>query len=307
MLTRNLDKLAPIVLFVYNRPEHTKRTVESLLKNTFASASRLFIFTDGPKSDKNLKNVEEVRNYIRKINGFDKIEIFERERNFGLSNSVISGVTEIIQSFGKVIVLEDDMISSPFFLKFMNEVLNVFENDQRIFSITGYTFPIKIPELYKYPLYLSPRSSSWGWGTWKNRWEKADWEVKDFHTFVNDKSKVKSFNKGGEDLTRMLTNSIAGKVDSWSVKWTYTHFINNAFCVYPVKSRIKNIGADKSGVHTGKTNKYDVNLELNDLDLSGVKDLQPDKEILSKFRKFFRKNVFSSVINKIKNLLLISI
>ncbi|MDH3269365.1 MAG: glycosyltransferase, partial [Ignavibacteria bacterium] len=194
-----MDNFAPIVLFVYNRPEHTKRTVESLLNNTLINNSTLFIFSDGPKNDKDLKNVEEVKDYIRTIKGFDKIEIIEREKNFGLANSVISGVTQVIESYGKVIVLEDDMISSPYFLKYMNEVLNFFEYDQRIFSVTGYTFPIKIPEYYKYPVYLSSRSSSWGWGTWKNRWEKADWEIKDFQSFINDKSRVESFNKGGDD------------------------------------------------------------------------------------------------------------
>lgn len=293
--------LSPIVLFVYNRPEHTKRTVESLLRNTLASESRLIIFSDGANKDREQKNVKEVRNYIRAVKSFKKIEIIEREQNLGLANSVISGVSEIIASFGKVIVLEDDMISSPFFLKYMNEVLNIFENDQRVFSVTGYTFPIKILTNYKHPVYLSPRSSSWGWGTWKNRWNKADWEVKDFQSFVKDKSKVESFNKGGEDLTRMLINSISGKVDSWSVKWTYTHFVNNAYCVYPVKSRIKNIGADKSGVHTGKTNKFDVELETQDIELEGIQNLGPDEQVLKNFRKFFKKNVLSSVLNKLRN------
>lgn len=296
-----MDNFAPIVLFVYNRPEHTKRTVESLRYNTLAGKTNLFIYSDGAKSEKDKKNVEEVRNYIRTIKGFNKIEIIERVKNFGLANSVISGVNEIIQSFGKVVVLEDDMICSPYFLKFMNELLNIFYIDQRIFSVTGYTFPIKIPEFYKRPLYLSPRSSSWGWGTWKNRWEKADWDLKDFQSFIDDKSRVESFNKGGEDLTRMLKNSISGKVDSWSVKWTYTHFMNNAFCVYPTKSRIINIGADSSGVHTGRTNKFNVDLENHDIEIANVENLQPDEEILKNFRRFFKKNVFSSVLNKLRN------
>lgn len=296
-----MDNFAPIVLFVYNRPEHTKRTVESLRYNTLAGKTNLFIYSDGAKSEKDKKNVEEVRNYIRTIKGFNKIEIIERVKNFGLANSVISGVNEIIQSFGKVVVLEDDMICSPYFLKFMNELLNIFYIDQRIFSVTGYTFPIKIPEFYKRPLYLSPRSSSWGWGTWKNRWEKADWDLKDFQSFIDDKSRVESFNKGGEDLTRMLKNSISGKVDSWSVKWTYTHFMNNSFCVYPTKSRIINIGADSSGVHTGRTNKFNVDLENHDIEIANVENLQPDEEILKNFRKFFKKNVFSSVLNKLRN------
>jgi len=293
------NKLAPIVLFVYNRPEHTKRTVESLLNNTLVSKSTLLIFSDGAKSDEDILAVDAVRNFIKTIKGSNKIEIIEREKNFGLANSVIVGVNEVISLFGKAIVLEDDMISSPYFLKYMNEVLNYFEDDQRIFSVTGYTFPIKIPGNYKHPLYLSPRSSSWGWGTWKNRWEKADWEINDFQSFINDKSRVDSFNLGGDDLTRMLKNSISRKVDSWSIKWTYTHFLNNAYCVYPVKSRIKNIGADESGVHTIKTKKYDVELELNDMELKVIEVLHPNEEILRNFRKFFRKNIFSTVIQKL--------
>ncbi|MCW9065909.1 MAG: hypothetical protein OQJ78_06380, partial [Ignavibacteriaceae bacterium] len=124
---------------------------------------------------------------------------------------------------------------------------------------------------------------------------------KDFQNFINDKSQVESFNKGGDDLTRMLQNSISGKIDSWSVKWTYTHFLNNAYCVYPVKSRIRNIGADRSGVHTGKTKKFDGELELNDVELSKIRTLQPDQEILINFRKFFKKNLLNSVIQKLKN------
>ena len=296
-----MDNLASIILFVYNRPDHTKKTITSLLNNTLAASSKLFIYSDGVKSEKDSTKVESVRNYVKQIKGFDKIEIIERQKNLGLANSIISGVTEIIEKYGKVIVLEDDIISSQYFLKYMNESLSLFEDDKRIYSVSGYTFPIKIPETYKYPVYLSPRSSSWGWGTWKNRWEKADWQVNDFQSFITDKSRVESFNSGGDDLTRMLQNSISGKIDSWSVKWTYTHFLNNAYCVYPVKSRIRNIGVDSSGVHTGKTKKFDVELELNDVGIRSIETLQPNEEILINFRKFFKKNLFNSVRQKFRN------
>ncbi len=203
--------------------------------------------------------------------------------------------------YNKVIVLEDDMISSSYFLKYMNEVINYYEDDLRIYSVTGYTFPIKIPKNYNHSLYLAPRASSWGWGTWKNRWEKVDWEISDFQSFQENKSQVKEFNKGGDDLTRMLINSISGKIDSWAVKWSYAHFKNNAYCVYPVKSRIKNIGADKSGVHTSRTKKFDVEMEMNDVEIIDVKNLQPNEELLSNFKKFFKKNVFSSALYRLKN------
>jgi len=293
------NKLSPIVLFVYNRPEHTRRTVESLLSNTLASNSTLFIFSDGGKNDDDEKKVNDVRDFIKTIKGFDKIEIIEREKNLGLANSVIVGVNEVISLSGKAIVLEDDMISSPYFLKYMNEVLNYFEDDQRIFSVTGYTFPIKIPAYYKSSVYLAPRASSWGWGTWKNRWDKVDWEISDYRSFIKEKASIREFNKGGDDLTRMLTNSISGKIDSWAVRWSYAHFKNKAYCVYPVKSRIQNIGADWTGVHTMKTKKYDVELELEDIVLSGLEDLKPDEQIVRNFKKFFRKNIFSAALARI--------
>jgi hypothetical protein len=293
------NKLAPIVLFIYNRPEHTKRTVEYLLKNTLAGDSSLFIFSDGAKSESDEKKVSTVRDYIKTIKGFHKIEIIEREKNLGLANSVISGVNEAFNLYNKVIVLEDDMISSPYFLKYMNEVINFYEDDLRIYSVTGYTFPIKISKEYMPSVYLAPRASSWGWGTWKDRWEKVDWDINDFQEFIKDKSKVREFNMGGDDLTRMLKNSISGKIDSWAVKWSYAHFKNNAYCVYPVKSRVQNIGADWSGIHTIKTNKFDVELELNDTDLIGVEDLKPNAEIIHNFKKFFKKNIFSAAFARI--------
>jgi len=295
-----LDKLAPIVLFVYNRPEHTRQTIEYLAKNKLVENSQLFIFSDGPKNEEDSEKIRLVREIIGNTTGFAGIEIKAREKNVGLANSVISGINDVLKLYERVIVLEDDMISSPYFIKYMNDLLEFYEKDKRIFSVTGYTFPIKIPERYSYDIYLSPRASSWGWGTWKNRWEGVDWEINDYVNFIQNKSMVKSFNRGGEDLTKMLINQKEGKIDSWSIIWSYNHFKNNAFCVYPVKSKIKNIGADLSGIHTSKTNKFDVRLDTSDNPVDLVKNIQPDEELLRKFRKFFKKNLLSSAYHKIK-------
>ena len=172
--------LAPIILFVYNRPEHTKKTVEALKSNLFASESLLFIFSDGYKNQNDKRAVEDVRKYISTISGFKEIKINLKDNNLGLANSVISGVTEVINKYDKAIVLEDDIITSKYFLKFMNEALDFYEEDKRIYSISGYNFPIKIPESYQHKIYISPRPSSWGWATWKDRWEKVDWNISDF-------------------------------------------------------------------------------------------------------------------------------
>ncbi len=163
--------LAPIVLFVYNRPDLTKETLSALKKNTLASESELFIFSDGSKSEKDFDKVNEVRKLIKNINGFKSVRVFENKENKGLANSIIFGVTKIINKYGKIIVLEDDLITSKYFLKFMNEGLNFYKNNKKIGSITGYNKPSHFMKFKNYDkdLYLSSRFSSWGWATWKDR------------------------------------------------------------------------------------------------------------------------------------------
>lgn len=176
-------KLAPITLFVYNRPDHTNKTIEALKKNKFAKESELFIFSDGPKKQEDASKVKEVRKYLKTIDGFNDVFIKESEKNKGLANSIISGVTEVINKYRKVIVLEDDLITSPVFLEYMNFLLNRYEAEKKVYSVTGYNHPekiMKIPKDYKYDIYFNPRASSWSWGTWKDRWDNVDWEVKDF-------------------------------------------------------------------------------------------------------------------------------
>jgi len=257
-------KLAPIVLFVYNRPWHTRQTVEALQQNELANDSELFIFSDGAKDKMATKHVNDIRDYIRTIDGFKKIEIIERDKNIGLANSIISGVTKIINKYGKVIVLEDDLISSNKFLAFINQALDWYSDENNIFSVSGYNFPIQIPSNYKYDGYCSYRSMSWSWGTWLDKWEKADWEVKDYNEFVIDKNAKKLFNRGGDDLTDILKLQMNGKIDSWSIIWDYTHFKHNAFSFCPVKSKIYNIGFDGSGVHSSNNNVMQQKIKTED-------------------------------------------
>lgn len=292
--------LAPIILFVYNRLEHTQKTVEALKMNTLTSGSSLFIFSDGYKNEIDRKNVEEVRDYISTITGFKEIQIILREKNLGLADSVISGVTEIINKYGKAIVLEDDIVTSPYFLSFMNEALEFYNDDKRIYSISGYNFPIKIPKSYNHKIYISPRPSSWGWATWKDRWERVDWENYYYKDFIKDKKQTLKFNMGGDDLTRMLKQQIAGKINSWAIRWAFAHHINNAFCLFPVNSFVKNIGADRSGVHTRKTKKFSVDIYREEYQNFLLKYPEINEEILKNFRRFFSKN---NPIKRIRNLI----
>ena len=216
----------------------------------------MFVFCDGPKdnaSEEQKTKVYEVQDYIRTITGFKKISIRIRKANQGLANSVISGVTEIIEKFGKVIVVEDDIITHPYFLRYMNECLATYETRKDIYMIGGFNHNIIFPWWYKKDIYLTYRSCSWGWATWKNRWKNADWKVAGYDEMLRDDKIQKLFNRGGDDNFRMLKMQMEGKIDSWCIRWDYCMFKHNAFCVLPRYSLVKNCGFDGTGVHCGGT------------------------------------------------------
>jgi hypothetical protein len=254
---------APIALFVYNRPEHTRRTVETLRANDLAPQSNLYVFADAAKNESAPAAVEAVRKFIRSIDGFNSVSIIERERNLGLANSVISGVTQVCEGFGRAIVMEDDLLSAPDFLTFMNCALELYRNEPQIFSISGFNYAVNTPEGYPYDAFCTYRSSSWGWGTWKQRWAQADWSISDYALFSSDKEMQRLFNRGGEDLSCMLASQMAGDLDSWAIRWAYAHWKHDAYAVLPTQSRIFNIGLDGSGVHcrSGSARQSPLKLE----------------------------------------------
>jgi hypothetical protein len=242
--------LAPIALFVYNRPEHTQKTLESLRRNALALRSDLFIFSDAARHETNASSVRKVRQLIREVSGFRSVSITERKDNFGLANSVIDGVTLVCRRFGCAIVMEDDLLTSSNFLSFMNQALKRYVNQPRIFSVSGFNFALSPPAGYCYDAFTCYRSSSWGWGTWVDRWLKADWDVTDYEEFRVDSKCRRLFNRGGEDLSRMLDLQMAGQLDSWAIRWAYTHFRCDALALLSTSARVYNIGLDGSGVHS---------------------------------------------------------
>jgi len=301
MSTRNYMDLTPIVLFIFNRPWHTKKTIEALQKNILASESNLFVFSDGPKTVADGPKVKEVRDYIRTINGFKSLSIIERDRNFGLAESIITGVTEVVNQYGKIIVMEDDLISSRNFLKFMNQALTTYKDQNEIFSVTGYNFLPKIPVGYKEQVFLSYRPSSWGWGTWADRWNKADWEVKDFDAFMKNKNDHVRFNRGGDDLTGMLVKQMKGEIDSWGIRWCYTHYKHSAYCIVPVTSKIKNIGFDNSGTHCGASGRYDVPLDDCTVEIELSRDIHINEDIVNAVANFHPKTFLQRIKVAIEN------
>lgn len=298
--------LAPVVIFVYNRPDHTKQTIEALAKNLLSKETEVFIFSDAAKNQKSLSKVNEVRTYIDSLairNLFKSVNIIKSERNKGLANSVIDGVSEIINKYNKVIVVEDDLVSSNDFLQYMNDALDYYESSATIWSISGYNLPIEIPTDYKSEIYFSYRGCSWGYATWKDRWERVDWNVTDYNNFKNNKRLRKKFNRGGLDMADMLDSQIQGNIDSWAIRWCYAQSKLDMLTVYPTVSRIKNIGLDGSGTHSAATSQYDSfinnkctkckfeNPGLNKQIIKNFKNyyISPSKYLLSKSKKLIKK------------------
>jgi hypothetical protein len=278
------SKLAPIVLLVYNRPWHTRQVVEALQKNTLAKDSELFIFSDAPQNEATANKVYEVRKYLSGITGFKKIHISENEENIGGNLYIKPGVSEVIAKYGKVIIVEDDIVTAPFFLKYLNEALNVFENDEKIWSIAGYVPAFRIPSSYTEDIFLSPRFCSWGWGTWKDRWESIDWDKTGADIILKDSLARKSFCRGGEDLY----NTLVKFPGIWDITVYYTQWKLNKMTVYPRYSLTKNIGTDGTGVHfKSKWTKYDVELQNKEIKIRS--DILPNEKVLHEMKVFYRK------------------
>ena len=255
-------KLAPIVIFVFNRPTHTKATLQSLINNYLAKESHLFIFSDAPRQDSDYGAVSEVRHLIRSISGFKTITIIERERNFGLANSIIDGVSSVINSYGKIIVLEDDIITSPAFLNFMNVLLDYYNLDKKIWHISGWNYPISCEGLGDvFPWRLM---NCWGWATWSDRWNHFQKNPKDLIRSMSF-ARISKFNlDGGNDFWGQVVNNFSGKLNTWAIFWYSTIYTNDGLCINPANTYVENIGLDGSGINCKVDDVFQQkNLNLN--------------------------------------------
>lgn len=249
-----MKDLAPVVLFVYNRPWHTRQTLEALKQNELANDSRLYIFSDGPKeysNDEELIKIKEVRDLIREEKWCGEVEIIERNENIGLANSVISGVSGVIEKHGRVIVLEDDIVTGKYFLKFMNDGLKAYESEKKVYGISGYQFSSSTP--IKQTTYFLPIMSSWGYATWANRWSEINFNGKELLELVNSKDLEEKLDFGSLYFFQMLKDQVAGKNSSWAVRFYVSMFLKGGLFLYPNKSLLHNIGFDGTGVHSGSS------------------------------------------------------
>lgn len=306
--------IAPIILFLYNRLDHTKRTIEALKRNDLAAESDLYVFCDGPKQNATLEQVSkvlEVQSFAEHITGFKNVYIKKQSQNKGLANSVISGVSEVVKKYGRVIVVEDDIVTHSFFLRFMNDALAFYEDDKRIFTIGGMTDKIDIPTNYKKDVLVCQRVESWGWATWADRWFSVEWDISQYSIWgKNQKKEIKQLCRGGDDLWGMLQMQNQKKIDSWAVRWQYNMSQQNKLCLRPVYSLVTNVGMDGSGVHCGpsetgnapSTPKYNSSIYNIKLE-KGIKE---NKRISKNYKLFYvqpKDSIIIDIKKKVINIL----
>ncbi len=273
-----MKSLAPVIVFAYKRTDKLEKCIEALEKNDKHEDTELFIFADGSGGDKDKDDVEAVRKYLNEYkmgSTFKRVQVVFRDRHFGLAENVINGVTEIIEKYGKVIVVEDDLIATEDFIEYINAALNYYENNDNIWSVTGYTEELKSLIRYRHDIYYGYRGCSYGWGTWKDRWKTVDWDMKDYPFLIKSRILQARVNRSGNSMMGMINDQMKGKIDSWAIRWCYAQSKQNKFTVYPSRSFIKDIGTDGSGTHVGKRE-----IQYNRPHLYGdkieLKSLKPD-------------------------------
>jgi hypothetical protein len=288
---------APIALFVYNRPTHTKRTVEALLRNPEATNSDLFVFSDAARTPEKRLGVEAVRSYIAGITGFRSVTIRERATNFGLSRSIINGVTEVLADHEAVIVVEDDLVTSPHFLAYMNDGLTRFAGDERVISVHGYVYPVHapLPEAF-----FLRGADCWGWATWRRGWALFNPDGQFLLDELRRQRLTRAFDfDGAYDYCAMLEAQIRGENDSWAVRWHASAFLANRLTLYPGRSLVHNIGHDGSGTHCDASASMDAALSDHPIRLDGV-TVEPSTVARQAIVQFFRleRSMLSRVLGR---------
>lgn len=280
---------APVVLFVYSRPEHTRRTLESLQRNPLAIESDLIVYSDAASTPGTQRAVATVRAYLLTVTGFRSITIRPRSKNYGLARSIIDGVTEVLEQSDRIIVLEDDMVTSPHFLTYMNQALDSYADDNRVASIHGYVYPVNqsLPETF-----FLPGADCWGWATWRRGWQHFDSNGQYLFDELKRRKLLHAFDFNGTyPYAEMLKDQVKGKNDSWAVRWYASAFLADKLTLYPGRSLVHNIGNDNSGTHCGVTTSFDTRLSETPIKLGDIA-VEPSQEGLQAFENFFRQEQF---------------
>ena len=288
---------APVAVFAYNRADKLKECLRSLNDCDGAQTADLYIFSDGPKGAEDIHGVSEVRGLLDDFsekNNFKSVSVKKNDQNRGLADSVISGVSEVIDAHGEVIVVEDDLTVTGDFLRYMNDVLDFYRDEERVWSVTGYSEPLRALKHYKHDVFFGYRGCSYGWGTWKDRWDTVDWNVGRYSELLESRRLQRQFNRGGNDMVRMLKDQRSGLIDSWAIRWCFAQSLQNRYTVYPAKTLVINNGRDGSGTNQGRADRVEYRLH-DPKDSIKLEVLEPDLRISRSFYHYH-----SDTIKRIK-------
>jgi len=294
---------APILLFVYNRPEHAQMAIQSLQQNSLSQDSELFIYSDAAKNEEAQPAVDEVRKRIHTVGGFAKVTIIERDKNWGLAKSIIDGVTTQVKKFGRVIVLEDDLVVAPHFLKFMNDALEMYKDEPKVGHIQAcdFTKDTTLPDTF-----LIKWTGSWGWATWERAWQLFNPNGEALLNELEERRLTKVFDfNGSYRFTRMLRRQIQGKNNSWAIRWNASLFLKDVLSLNVGKSLVQNIGFDGSGTNCGGGNLYASLLYQDELPVIKIQPIEENKKARKSFECYYKKtNSFTAkAIRRIKRTL----
>lgn len=279
--------LAPILLFAYNRPRHLQHTVEALAHNPLAQESELFVFSDGARTEDDREDVELVRSYIHTIEGFKTVHRIERDRNYGLAANIIDGVTDIVNRYGRVIVLEDDLVTAPGFLQFMNDALDTYADEPRVGHIQAYDFTQnpRLPETF-----LIKFTGSWGWATWQRAWQHFNPDGQYLLNELHRRHLTRRFDFNGKyGFTRMLRRQVEGKNNSWAIRWNASLFLQDILSLNVGRSLVQNEGFDGSGTHCGADHLYEARLYKERLRVEKISPVTENLEARKIFERYYAR------------------
>ncbi|MCA9409543.1 MAG: glycosyltransferase family 2 protein [Candidatus Omnitrophica bacterium] len=287
----------PILLFAFKRPDHTLQVLQSLSKNKESQESDLFVFIDGPRSDEDIPGIEAVKKVVQSRKWCKTVNLQINSRNNGVPAQIIGNVTKFCKERGRVIVLEDDIVLSPFFLNYMNKALDAYANDDRVMEVSGYMYPIR--EVTVESGFIRG-SCGWGWGTWRRAWEFFEPDGKKLLKQLSSRESRYEFNfRGSYKYYSLLKDQVEGKIGGWDIRWAASIFLNNGLTFVPASSLVRNIGFDGSGTNIPTSSAYDTTI-LNQPIIDYPQHSQETEEILSAVIDFYKEQkTFKAMVKKL--------
>jgi hypothetical protein len=234
----------PVAVFAFNRADHLQQTLNALACNYGADNTDVTIFCDGPRNHTEREKTDSVRALARSAQGFRTVTVVEQPHNVGLEKSLIGGISAMLRNSPSVIVVEDDIVTAPHFLRYMNGALECYASELGVASVSGYAYPVSVAE----ETYFLRDFECWGWGVWRRSWEKMDWDGTRLLAGLRERELEREFDyHGAYPFFAMLRDQAAGRTRSWAIRARANVFLRDELTLYPRRSLTVNIGADGSG------------------------------------------------------------